>query len=121
MVDNTPAEDDPVLDRVFHALADPSRRRIVGLLRETKELRVSDIASAFEMSLNGVSKHLKVLEGAELICRRVQGRTHFLSVNWQALQPAYEFLHFYQHFWTQRLDGLVEYAEQQSKQKKETP
>lgn len=118
MVDKQAKKRSDFLDRVFHALSDPSRRRIVGLLRETNELRVSDIALAFEMSLNGVSKHLKVLEAATLVSRRIDGRNHYLSVNWKALQPAYEFLHFYQHSWNQRLDGLVEYAELQTKRKK---
>lgn len=91
-------------------MADPSRRRILALLRESNELRVGDIANAFDMSLNGVSKHLKVLEAVELVQRRVEGRVHYLSVNWTALQPAYEFLHFYHHFWNERLDGLIDYA-----------
>jgi DNA-binding transcriptional ArsR family regulator len=100
------------LDRVFHSLADPSRRRIIALLREAGEMKVGDIAVAFDMSLNGVSKHLKVLEGAELITRRVEGREHWLSVNWSSLQPAYEWLHFHHHFWSERLDALVDYARQ---------
>jgi DNA-binding transcriptional ArsR family regulator len=100
------------LDRVFHSLADPSRRRIIALLREAGEMKVGDIAVAFDMSLNGVSKHLKVLEGAELITRRVEGRVHWLSVNWSSLQPAYEWLHFHHHFWSERLDALVDYARQ---------
>ena len=98
------------LNRVFHCLADPSRRRILALLREAKELAVGDIAASFNMSLNGVSKHLKVLEAGGLVVRRVEGRVHYLSVNWAALQPGYEYLHFYQHFWNERLDGLIDYV-----------
>lgn len=98
------------LDRVFHCLADPSRRRIIALLREAEELSVSDIASAFSMSLAGVSKHLKVLESAELVTRRVEGRQHFFRVRWRTLQPAYEWLHFHHHFWSERLDALVDYV-----------
>ncbi len=81
-------------------------------MREANELRVGDIAAAFDMSLNGVSKHLKVLEAAELVARRVEGRTHWLRVNWQALQPPYEWLHFYHHFWNERLDALVDYVKE---------
>jgi DNA-binding transcriptional ArsR family regulator len=110
VVDNKSTEAEEALSRVFHCLADPSRRRILALLRESSELRVGDIAKAFDMSLNGVSKHLKVLEAAGLVQRRVEGRVHFLRVNWTALQPAYEFLHFYHHFWSERLDGLIDYA-----------
>ncbi|MDX2019415.1 MAG: metalloregulator ArsR/SmtB family transcription factor [Deltaproteobacteria bacterium] len=98
------------LDRVFGCLSDPSRRKVIALLREARELKVTDIAQAFDMSLNGVSKHLKVLEEAGLVVRRVDGRVHWFSANWSALQPAYEFLHFHQHFWSQRLDALVDYV-----------
>jgi DNA-binding transcriptional ArsR family regulator len=102
------------LDRVFHCLADPARRKMVALLREAGELRVSDVGKAFSMTQNGVSKHLKVLEGAELVKRRVDGRVHWISVNWEALQPAYEWLHFHHHFWSTRLDALVDYAKEKS-------
>ena len=102
--------DDEALSATFRALSDPSRRRIIELLRESDELRVSDIADAFAMSLNGVSKHLKVLEKAGLVRRRVEGRTHWLRVDWAALQQPYEWLHFYRHFWGGRLDALVDYV-----------
>lgn len=113
MVEHKPpvsTENEERLSRIFHALADPGRRRIVSLLREAEELKVGNIAAAFSMSLNGVSKHLKVLEKAGVVRRRVQGREHWIRVDWQALQEPYEWLHFYQHFWSERLDALVDYA-----------
>jgi DNA-binding transcriptional ArsR family regulator len=73
------------------------------LLREAGELKVGDIAAAFSMSLNGVSKHLKVLEKAGFIERRVDGREHWIRVSWASLQQPYEWLHFYHHFWSGRL------------------
>ncbi|MFT5585443.1 MAG: DNA-binding transcriptional ArsR family regulator [Cognaticolwellia sp.] len=97
------------LSATFHALADPSRRRILALLRESEALRVSDIAAVFEMSLNGVSKHLKILEAAGLVTRRIQGRVHWLSARWEGLQPPYEWLHFHHHFWSSRIDALVDH------------
>jgi len=112
------------LNRVFHSLADPSRRRIIALLREAEELSVGDIAAAFDMSLNGVSKHLKVLEAAQLVVRRVEGRSHRIRVNWESLQPPYEWLHFYHHFWSERLDALVDYVKdknQKAEVSKPTP
>lgn len=99
------------LDRIFHALADPSRRRLIGLLREAGELRVGDLAQAFSMSLNGVSKHLKVLERAGLVTRRVAGREHWLAVDWSALRPAREWLDFHHRFWSDRLDSLADHLE----------
>ncbi|MDQ4080623.1 MAG: metalloregulator ArsR/SmtB family transcription factor [Gemmatimonadota bacterium] len=98
------------LSRVFHALADPARRRIIALLRESGELPVGVVAQAFSMTLNGVSKHVKVLEHAGVVRRRIEGRVHWISVDWSALQVAYEFLHAHHHFWSTRLDALVDYA-----------
>jgi DNA-binding transcriptional ArsR family regulator len=106
------------LSRVFHALADPARRRIIALLRESGELPVGVVADAFSMTLNGVSKHVKVLERAGVVQRRIEGRVHWISVNWSALQGAYEFLHAHHHFWSTRLDALVDYARRQRRSKK---
>ena len=114
MMSRSRMSDETQLNAAFAALADPSRRRILALLRETPELRVSDVAACFEMSLNGVSKHLKVLEKAGLVDRRVDGRTHWLSASWAGLQPAYEFLHFYNHFWNARVDALVDYLKEET-------
>jgi DNA-binding transcriptional ArsR family regulator len=109
-VSRTTARDDAALDRVFHCLADPARRRIIALLREAGELTVGEVGKAFDMTQNGVSKHVKVLEAAGLVTRRVVGREHWISIAWPALQPAYEYLHFHQHYWSTRLDALVDYT-----------
>jgi DNA-binding transcriptional ArsR family regulator len=108
------------LSRVFAALADPARRRIIALLRESGELPVGVVAEAFSMTLNGVSKHVKVLERAGVVQRRIEGRVHWISVNWSALQGAYEFLHAHHHFWSTRLDALVDYTRSQGRSKKGT-
>ena len=94
------------LNAVFRALGDPTRRQMLVLLREAKTLRVSDLALAFEMSLNGVSKHLKVLEKAGIIQRSVSGREHHLTVIWPALDAARDWLDTQRHFWSTRLDAL---------------
>lgn len=104
------AEREAQLDQLFHALADPARRKILALLREAGELSVGELAEAFAMSLNGVSKHVKVLEGAGVVHRRIEGRVHRLSVRWDALQPGFEFLHAHHHFWSSRLEQLVDYT-----------
>ncbi len=105
-----PPMHDP-LDGVFDALADPSRRKLLGLLREAGELRVGDLAKAFSMSLNGVSKHLKVLETAGLVRRRIVGREHWISVSWPALEPAKNWLDHHYQFWEKRLDALADAVE----------
>jgi DNA-binding transcriptional ArsR family regulator len=94
---NKPREDERLND-IFQALGDPVRRKIIALLRESGELPVGVVAEAFAMTLNGVSKHVKVLERAGVVRRRVEGRLHWISVDWGALQVAYEFLHAHHHF-----------------------
>lgn len=102
---------DEALSAAFAALADPSRRQVLGLLRESAELRVSDIAAVFDMSLNGVSKHLKVLEKAGLVLRRRHGRTHWIRANWEGLAAPQGWLDAHQHFWTRRLDAVAQQFE----------
>ena len=112
------AAEEARLSRVFHALADPARRKILALLRESGELPVGVVAEAFSMTLNGVSKHVKVLERAGVVRRRIEGRVHWISVDWSTLQVAYEFLHAHHHFWSTRLDALVDYTRAQDRSKK---
>jgi len=112
------AREEERLSRVFHCLADPARRKIITLLRESGELQVGVVGQAFAMTQNGVSKHVKVLEGAGLVRRRIEGRVHWISVDWNALQMAYEFLHAYHHFWSTRLDALVDYTRRQRRTRK---
>src|SRR5439155_26368797 len=69
-----------VLDRVFSAVSDPTRRAILARLADS-DARVTDVASAFPISLNSTSKHIRVLEGAGLVRRTVRGREHFLSLD----------------------------------------
>jgi DNA-binding transcriptional ArsR family regulator len=99
------------LDSVYHALADPSRRAIVWRLAAEGELKVTDLAHPFEISLNAVSKHIKVLEGAGLVQRRVAGRDHWLSLRSEPLAAAYSWIGLYQRFWERRVDALVQHLE----------
>ncbi len=93
------------LDRVFRALADPTRRRMLRSLA-SKERTVGELAEPFRMSLAAVSKHIKVLEEAGLVRRTVQGRTHYCRLNPRPLSTAHEWLSFYERFWNERLDAL---------------
>ena len=96
---------DQALDAVFNALADPTRRALLTQLADGEQ-RVSDLAEPFAMSLAGVSKHIQVLEKAGLIERRIDGRTHYCRLDPRTLENAYEWLAFYQQFWSERLDAL---------------
>lgn len=93
------------LDRILVALADPTRRAILERLAGG-ESRVTDVASPFPMSLNAVSKHIRVLEQAELVRRRRSGREHFLSVNPEPLDEAAAWIRAKSAFWTSRLAAL---------------
>lgn len=98
-------QDDRVLDRTFSALADPTRRAIMTALADG-ERRVSELAAPFEMSLNAVSKHIKKLEAAGLVHRRLNGREHFLTAEPQALENASAWLEQRRRFWRASLDRL---------------
>lgn len=93
------------LDHTMIALADPTRRAIIARL-ERGEARVTDIAAPFAMSLNSVSKHIKLLERADLIRRRRVGREHYLTFNPAPLDEASRWIEAKRAFWTGRLDAL---------------
>lgn len=96
---------DARLDHVYAAIADPTRRAIIQLLGRG-ETTVGDLAGRFPMSFNGVSKHVKVLERAGLLNRRVAGREHWLTLRPAPLAAAANWLEHYREFWDTRLASL---------------
>ena len=99
------AEQQTHLDAVFHALADPTRRAMLGQLAE-RELTIGELATPFSMSFAGASKHVRVLENAGLVIRTIQGRTHLCRLQAARLAEANEWLRRYARFWNERLDTL---------------
>src|ERR671913_843672 len=95
----------PPLDAVFHALGDPTRRRMLHDLA-AGERTVGQLAEPFAISLAAASKHIKALEHAGLIRREVRGRTHLCRLEPGPLASADAWLRFYERFWTDRLDVL---------------
>jgi len=95
----------PQLDAVFHALGDPTRRRMLNHLA-IGERTVGQLAEPFAISLAAASKHIKALEHAGLIRREVRGRTHVCRLDPGPLASAHDWLSFYERFWTDRLDAL---------------
>ncbi|MBC7768813.1 MAG: winged helix-turn-helix transcriptional regulator [Phycisphaerales bacterium] len=93
------------LDATMLALADPTRRAILSRLT-TGEARVTEIAAPFAMSLNAVSKHIRMLERADLVSRRRAGREHYLSLNPRPLDAAADWIEQQRTFWNHRLDAL---------------
>jgi len=97
--------DAPQLSHIFHALSDATRRRML-LELASGERTVGQLAQPFAISLAAASKHIKVLESAGLIQREVRGRAHLCRLDPGPLATAYEWLSFYERFWTARLDIL---------------
>jgi DNA-binding transcriptional ArsR family regulator len=97
--------DPPELDSVFHALGDPTRRRMLHDLAEG-ERTVGQLAEPFAISLAAASKHIKALESAGLIRREIRGRTHHCQLDPGPLASAHRWLTFYERFWSGRLDVL---------------
>lgn len=100
----------PSLDRVFHALAHPARRAILRRLTE-HEQNLSELAAPLKMSFPAASKHVRVLERAKLVRRRVVGRAHVCRIEGEPLAKASDFLESYRKVWDEafrRLDDVLE-------------
>ena len=100
------AEADP-LSATLSALADPTRRAILGQLA-AGEQRVTDLARPHAISLNSVSKHIRMLERAGLVTRRIEGREHFLALDPAPLDEAAEWIDTQRRLWGWRLSKLEE-------------
>ncbi|TGK20062.1 ArsR family transcriptional regulator [Leptospira fluminis] len=103
------------LDSVFAALADSSRRQMLARLRK-QPLTISELARPFSMSFAGVAKHIDVLTSAGLV-RKVRdpedGRSYRLELQNQTLSEASDWLAYHQQFWTNKLDRLEIFIEEQ--------
>ena len=95
------------MDECFGALADPTRRAIVSRLA-AGEARVTDVAAPFAISLNSVSKHIRMLERAGLVRRRIEGREHLLSLDPAPMGPAIAWMEEQARLWRWRLGRLEE-------------
>ena len=93
------------LDDTLIALADETRRRILRGLA-AGEARVTEVAAPFEISLNSVSKHIRLLERAGLVRRRVVGRDHFLALEPKPFDELTQWMSRTREFWNSRLDHL---------------
>ena len=105
------------LSTTFSALADPTRRAILGRLSRG-EKSVTDLAKPFKMSLPAVSKHLKVLEKAGLIERGREAQWRPCRLKPRPLKGAADWLEQYRQFWEERLDRLEEYLREIQQEEK---
>jgi DNA-binding transcriptional ArsR family regulator len=101
---------------ILAAVADPTRRAILDRLASGPQ-RVSDIAAPYPMSLNAVSKHLKVLERAGLVRRARHGRDHILALNAKPLREVARWALTYERFWNERLDQLESFFAERKRAK----
>jgi DNA-binding transcriptional ArsR family regulator len=98
--------EDPVLDRAFAALADPTRRALLVALR-SGDARITDLAAPLPMTFAGVSRHVGVLETAGLVRREIRGREHWLSIEPAGLSLAQRWIGEQTSFWARRAGALA--------------
>ena len=102
------------LDATFSALADPTRRAIIARLSKSSAT-VNELAEPFEISLPAISRHLKVLEGAQLITREIEGQKRRCHLRPETLKGAEDWIEKHRRFWSESLDKLESYLSETSK------
>jgi DNA-binding transcriptional ArsR family regulator len=110
MLNHMVKDQSPALDRVFHALAHPARRAMLRRLTEG-ERNLTELAAPLRMSFPAASKHVRVLEAARLVRRRVVGRVHLCRIEGKPLEEASDWLEGYRKVWEdnfRRLDALLD-------------
>lgn len=99
------------LDLIFRALGDQTRRAMLARLARNPSATVTQLAEPFGMSLPAVSRHIKVLERAQLVARTIDGRVHHCALDVGALQTVDHWLATYRQFWDENLESLAKYVE----------
>ena len=100
------------ITKLFKAIADPTRRDIFhALVIATSALSITQISNQFEMTRQGVTKHIKTLEYAGLVNMDTQGRERFCNPNPKELQEVTKWLKFYEQFWDDKLNSLGDYLD----------
>jgi len=107
------------LTDVLTAISHPSRRVIIGRLAESGPTRFTDVAKPFDVALNAVTKHLKLLERAGLIKSQKQGREVLISLRPEPLRLVARWVHEYEPFWDTHLDQFEQYFKEQKENKKQ--
>jgi DNA-binding transcriptional ArsR family regulator len=112
---------DETLDRTFAALADPTRRALLARLGKQDGIAVSELARPFAMSLPAIMKHLDVLTDAGLIARAKIGRTVACRLTAAPMEQATDWLNRYRRFWSEGLDRLAAFVEEEQWQPNQAP
>lgn len=99
-------------EAVFRAIADPTRREILDLLRSGRST-VGELAANFRTSRPAISKHLRLLQSAGLVVSRKRGNTRICELNAKPLQGVGDWLSDYEAFWSDQLRNLKRYVEEE--------
>ena len=102
------------LDHTLIALADPTRRAILKRLSRG-EARVTELAQPFDVSLNAISKHIRILERAQLVRRRRDGREHYLTLNPGPIAQAADWMDTQRARWERLFDVVDDYLKEDDK------
>lgn len=101
------------ITKLFKAIADPTRREIFhALVLAASALSITQISNQFDISRQGVTKHIKTLEEAGLVYIDAQGRERFCNANAQPLKEVIKWVKFYEQFWDDSLQGLGDYLDE---------
>jgi DNA-binding transcriptional ArsR family regulator len=114
-----PSTPPTLLDAIFGALSDPTRRAILARLAQG-EATVSELAAPFNVSLPAVSKHLRVLESAGLLRREIDGRIHRCRLAPEPMKDAARWIEHYRVFWENQFDALAKFLESPNKQEEKS-
>jgi len=98
--------DNAKLTRLLKAVSDTTRRTLLTQLCQQGASRVTDLATHYDMSLNAISKHIKVLEAAGLVERTTMGRTHLIEAELSQVELMSNWLGSLQSVWALSLDKL---------------
>jgi DNA-binding transcriptional ArsR family regulator len=99
------------LDGLFLGLSHRTRRHMMRHLARSGELKVTELARRYRLSLNTVSKHIKILERARLVRRTVHGRDHLIRLDPERLRDVARWLGYFRPFWSVRLENLADLFE----------
>lgn len=100
---------------VFKAIADPTRRKIIGMLMVSGTLSITSIAKDFDSARQVVTKHIYVLEKAGLVTIQDSGRERYCKAEFQPLKEVFDWVSFYEKFWDEKLNSLQAFLQQTTK------
>jgi DNA-binding transcriptional ArsR family regulator len=102
------------MEKVFSALADGNRRRIIELLSENNSTLL-ELSENFSISFQALGKHIKILEDAEIVRKVKKGKYRELSLNQNSFKQALEWISYYSNFWNESFDQLDSLVNRQNK------